>query len=53
MFYEPELYQQVYEKYIEGIALEDILHYVVYFTKYDKVSMDDIEEMIDFMNKFL
>jgi len=43
----------VYEKYQEGISVEDIVFYISVFTEYEGIDQRDVEEVIDFMNRFV
>jgi hypothetical protein len=53
MFHKTELAILVYEQYINGISIDDITNYIVAFTEYNEVNNKDVEEIIDFMNKFM
>ena len=43
----------VYSKYMNGLSIDDIVYYLVYFTKYDTIRNRDVEEIIDKMNEIL
>jgi len=45
--------REVYSKYLNGYSIEDITYYFVWFTEYHKIRENDIEEIIDTMNRVL
>lgn len=53
MNYDPELARIVYAKYLDGISVDDITNYIVFFTEYHTVRNDDVNEIIDFLNEVL
>lgn len=51
MFYEPELMREVYSKYLNGVSIDDITFYIVFLTDWHKIRNDDVDYIIDLMNK--
>lgn len=52
MFYEHEIAENIYSKYLNGMSVEDITLYVNIFEKLEMKPLD-IEEIIDYFNTLL
>lgn len=50
MIYEPELMKTIYSMYCDGMSINDIIYYCLYFTEWHNVKVDDVDEIIDQMN---
>ena len=51
MFYDPECMKIVYSKYLNGLSIDDITYYIVFFTEWCNIRQDDVGEIIDIMNR--
>lgn len=53
MFFDPELMRKVYSLYLNGLAVDEIQYHLMWLepTDYGKITIDDINDMIDIMNK--
>lgn len=52
MFYDPELMREIYSKYLNGLSIDDITYYFNWF-RYVLIKEDEVEEIIDVMNRLL
>ena len=49
--FDPECCKLVYEKYLDGMSVDDITYYCVFFSEYHNIRNEDVNEIIDLMNR--